>query len=275
MADTCSHQDESRKHVSATAHAVAIFRGMESQIHGDKAFFHDPYATLLGGDVGLAAVEIFKKSTNSDLKLLDGIAIRTKKIDEEILHGINKENFTQVCVIGAGLDTRPWRLQKIVNHNVKFFEIDFPEIFNHKLPILKSAGATSDFEYHSVHADLSLPDWNTKLVNAGFDVTQPTLWLLEGLIGYLTEEEANYLFTKISKELSAEGSRIVATFVTVEGRTGTNMHKFFPPNPLEWVNSHGWSGEQNLIQELGEKYGRFLSEGSIEGYYIVVANNND
>ena len=49
----------------------------------------------------------------------------------------------------------------------------------------------------AVSADLSLPDWVDKLADAGYDRTKPSLWLLEGLIGYLTESEATLLLTRI------------------------------------------------------------------------------
>ncbi len=39
----------------------------------------------------------------------------------------------------------------------------------------------------AVEADLALPSWSDSLVAAGFDASRPAVFLLEGLIGYLTE----------------------------------------------------------------------------------------
>jgi hypothetical protein len=39
----------------------------------------------------------------------------------------------------------------------------------------------------SVEADLALPSWSDSLVASGFDASRPAVFLLEGLIGYLTE----------------------------------------------------------------------------------------
>ena len=62
----------------------------------------------------------------------------------------------------------------------------------------KLAGVASPVGHHvAVSADLSLPDWVDKLADAGYDRTKPSLWLLEGLIGYLTESEATLLLTRI------------------------------------------------------------------------------
>jgi O-methyltransferase involved in polyketide biosynthesis len=72
--------------------------------------------------------------------------------------------------------------------DLNYFEVDFPESFAYKLPTLKDAGAVSHCgEYHSVQADLSLPTWMEKLINEGFQVDKKTVWILEGLTGYLNE----------------------------------------------------------------------------------------
>ena len=44
-------------------------------------------------------------------------------------------------------------------------------------------------DLHYVGVDLSLPEWPEKLVAAGFNASRPSIWLLEGLTGYLTEGE--------------------------------------------------------------------------------------
>jgi methyltransferase (TIGR00027 family) len=277
MAAVCSHKDESRRQVSATAHAVAYFRSLED-CEGNEALFTDPYASLMSGEVGKLYVERKLKEIEEPQKgvssqgRIDGIAVRTKAIDDEVIKGFSRDSFLQICVLGAGLDTRAWRLSNDSKNDIKYFEVDFPELFEYKLPLLATAEAVSQFNYHNVVADLSLPVWPEVLIAAGFDVTQPTLWLLEGFIGYLTEEEADSLFEKISRSLSAKGSRMVATFLTPDTQTSTGMHRFFPENPLLWCNGHGWSGVQTDIHLIGEQLGRPLLPDHMIGYYIVVAD---
>eukprot|EP01033_Poteriospumella_lacustris_P007846 gene7846-5647_t len=52
MAATCSHQDPERNKVSASAHGVASLRGMEMKRGPEERVFDDPYAEMLGGQVG-------------------------------------------------------------------------------------------------------------------------------------------------------------------------------------------------------------------------------
>ena len=104
------------------------------------------------------------------------------------------------------MDTR----RELSKDEVKYFEVDSPEIFHYKLPILQKNGAVELVDYCKVEADLSLPSW---LEQAGLRKDIATIWLLEGLTGYLTEEDLRLLFKRVT-ELSARGSEIVATFLT-------------------------------------------------------------
>lgn len=253
MAAECSHQDETRKGVSSTAHGVASLRAMEAQLDPSVQLFSDPYATILGGEVGQKFINLMTERVDkTPYALIDGLAVRTKRIDDEV----RECRFSQICVPGAGLDARPWRLKKPIDGPVHYYEVDFPEIFNFKLNALKGANATTEYEYHSVNTDLSLDSWCNDLIAAGFDVTQPTLFIMEGLINYLTKEEADSLFTKITTILAARGSKLIMTCMTPSVKSGTDMHRFKPEVPIDFVTSHGWTGYQEEINAIGIRFNR-------------------
>jgi len=235
--------------------------------------FIDPFAEVLGGEIGKTYLEKRKERGDSDFLsvLVDGVAVRTRKLDDEVVKAYSQDGIKQICVIGAGLDTRAWRLSN-ENYNIKFFEVDFPEIFEFKLQALASLNAVNQFDYRSISADMSLSDWPDSLIAQGFDVNEPTFWLLEGLIGYLTEDEADLMLQKISQVLSAKNSRLVATFLTPLTKSRNELHRFFPENPLAWVSRYGWSGVQTDIHEIGQQLGRPLLESTMEGYFIVVVD---
>jgi methyltransferase (TIGR00027 family) len=150
--------------------------------------------------------------------------------------------------------------------------VDFPEIFDYKLPALSAAGAVSKFLYKNVVADLSLPGWTEKLLAAGFDTTRPTFWLLEGFTGYLTADEFHAVFDTMTS-LSANGSHLVATFLTPDTKVLTGMHRFTPAVPIEEVTRHaGWTGTQEDIRDIGKTYGRVWTDSSMNGYMIVLAD---
>jgi methyltransferase (TIGR00027 family) len=273
-AATCSHQDEARKGVSSTAHGVAAIRAIETKLDSSLRLFFDPYAEALAGKVGKEFLENNPNFQNGNPNI-SRAAARTRKIDDEILKAVNEDSFQQICVLGAGLDSRPWRLHISMEHPVHYFEVDFQEIFDFKLPVLEGEGAITPFVYHNIVADLTVnvDTWPEVMLAAGYDPTLPTLWLLEGFINYLTREEAVALMERLSKQLSAAGSRIIATSLTaISPRRAGAMHRFYPEDALVFFGEQGWIGVQTEIDELAKNYGReILNQPSI-AYFMVVAD---
>lgn len=274
-----SHQDETRRGVGATAHGVAALRHEES-IKGDSALFFDPYAELLSGTVGSDWVRSI--SAKDGLKeWTDGLAVRTRKIDDDIKAFITM-GFSQVCVLGAGLDTRPWRLYKnrdvasvvdeSVTAGVNWFEVDFPEIFEFKLGKLAEVSAQSTFPHYSaVSADLSIPSfWLGKLQEAGFTSDAPTIWLLEGLTGYLEDSELASLLATLTS-VSHPGSKIIATFLGVSTGVQIKLHRFKTDEPMKYCEQWGWRGTQTLFLDIASEYEKELSRALWGHYYLVNA----
>lgn len=253
-AETCSHQDASRSTVSVTAHGVAYMRGLETKL------YHDPYASLLAGEVGRVWSD-YQLASNANCNLISQVIVRTKKIDDSLTKLLANPLLRQVCCLGAGLDTRPWRLTPPPTPEgvpVRYYEVDFPEIFSYKLPMLAAAGAVPAFSYRAVSADLSLSSWPAALLMAGYDPALPTVWLLEGVTGYLSEAENRSLFTRLAS-LSAAGSCLLATFLTPASGSsvGVQLHRFMPSDPLALLKeSGGWTGAAEDLLDCAEGYGR-------------------
>jgi O-methyltransferase involved in polyketide biosynthesis len=72
--------------------------------------------------------------------------------------------------------------------------------------VLAGCGTTAPCERAVVPADLR-GQWGDELLGAGLDRAAPTAWLAEGLLTYLTVDEAARLLTGIGG-LSAPGSRL-------------------------------------------------------------------
>jgi O-methyltransferase involved in polyketide biosynthesis len=182
-----SHKDPERKGVGATAHGVASLRAWETD-KGERGLIFDPYGHVLGGEPGFQWLNNgFPNKALVRDDFITGIALRTMKIDELIIKAM-QDGYTQICVLGAGLDARPWRLhlERRVTHSeskddiqyvpaavspfpatVTWFEVDFPEIFEFKHKTLEDANASLGCNYKAVRTDLSLPDWPVSLTSAG------------------------------------------------------------------------------------------------------------
>jgi methyltransferase (TIGR00027 family) len=110
----------------------------------------------------------------------------------------------QVVILAAGLDSRAFRLDWPAGTTV--YEIDQPQVVSYKTSTLESAGAAPTADRRTVSVDLR-DDWAAALTAAGFNPSQPTAWLAEGLLPYLPAEAQDRLF-EILTSLSAPASQV-------------------------------------------------------------------
>lgn len=308
MAGVISHQDPSRASIGATAHAVAYARAVETN-KGSLALAVDPYAQFLALNIGKDCMESLLSQIDPEKpsqEIVDKemgkravtMAIRTRKIDDVILSNIANKNIKQVILLGAGLDTRAWRLGQFYPNDIEndsgvaprssveteilkeklkqvnWFELDFAEMFQFKLNTLESNGAIPSVNYHSVVADLSLPGWIDKLVASGYDPLLPSLWLLEGFINYLTEDEAISLFNTLKLDtVTSKESCILMTSVSQSRAAQWHMHTFRPDDPYTFFASLGFHGTQEEFAKIAKEYNRTTSDFS-SNYYLLQLYKN-
>lgn len=91
-------------HISDTALWIAGYRAQETA--RPDAIFNDPLANKLAGERGVEMVRVTPKSH----LMAFAMAIRTTGIDRLVEHAIALGAAT-VINLGAGLDTRPYRMK--------------------------------------------------------------------------------------------------------------------------------------------------------------------
>lgn len=106
------------QHVSDTAIWVAHYRALESE--RPDALFKDELAALLVGQRGAAIAEGMKETS---LYTQWSVVIRTVIIDR-FIQKLVAEGVDTVVNLGAGLDTRPYRLE--LPGSVRWVEVDYP-----------------------------------------------------------------------------------------------------------------------------------------------------
>jgi methyltransferase (TIGR00027 family) len=120
-------------------------------------------------------------------------------------------NITQFVILGAGFDTRAYRLPK--ETQIRSFEVDVPKTQMVKRELLNKTGI-DPIGVTFVSADFEKEDWLTRLVEAGFDPGKPALFLLEGVIIYLDREAVEDTLRKIAS--TATGSIVAFDYYTTE-----------------------------------------------------------
>lgn len=117
----------------------------------------------------------------------------------------------QLVILGAGFDTRAWRLPKTAP--VRAFEVDTPQTQAIKRAMVQQAGLDAT-GITFVAADFEQEDWFSQLVAAGFDRQRPALFLWEGVLMYLEREAVSATLHKIAG--CAPGSMIAFDYFTTE-----------------------------------------------------------
>ena len=172
-----------------TARLMAYYRAQESK--KDAPLFTDPFAESLAGDL----TSYFKK--DESFMINNYPLIRTYYIDKNLLIPWceNRKN-SQVVILGAGLDTRAYRISQLRLGEHLVYEIDFPEINRYKEEILENEPPLC--QLIRVSTDLSNSNWVSQLLRSGFSSNISSLWILEGLAYYMERENFENLLSQIS-----------------------------------------------------------------------------
>jgi methyltransferase (TIGR00027 family) len=135
---------------------------------------------------------------------LDGLILRVAFIDAVLRESAAR----QVVILGAGLDTRAWRLPEL--RAARVFEVDHPSTQAYKRARVELLGppfAALSF----VSLDFTRDDLASALRAAGHDPGAPTVWIWEGVIMYLNDAALRGTLRAV-RQLSAPGSTLIAHY---------------------------------------------------------------
>jgi methyltransferase (TIGR00027 family) len=277
--------------VGATALFVATARALEAQKPDPLAV--DPYAEVFCRAVGGRAADVLDgKVPDHELKTSDFgehfvnfQGARTRYFDEYFRRAA-EAGVRQVVVLAAGLDSRAYRLAWPDGTTV--FELDQPEVLDFKREVLAGQGAQPRAERREIAVDLR-DDWPQALRDNGFVATEPSAWIVEGLLIYLPAAAQEQLFTGIDS-LAAPGSYVgvedgapldqddFETKVEQE-RAEPGQRVFFQlvynerhAPATEWFAEHGWTAVGTPLADYLRDHGRTLP-GSDTDAAVMVARN--
>lgn len=162
--------------LSDTAFLVAYYRALESNRR--DALFHDPFAENLAGERGKLWATILP-----DQKLVTAvIATRTRIVDDLLLDLITHKEITSVLNLGAGLDTRPYRLA--LPPELRWYDLDCAAILDYKRDHLQSVSPQCQVWFVPMNiADIAPLQGFLRTEIAPQD---KTLIISEGILGYLS-----------------------------------------------------------------------------------------
>jgi methyltransferase (TIGR00027 family) len=248
--------------VGRTARWAAAQRAKESE-RPDR-LFEDPFARALAGDDGIEMLRLSEQFNPQHERVAALLAVRTRFFDDMVQRA-TAGGTRQVVMVAAGLDSRAFRLG--LPNETEFYELDQKAVLDLKDEILRGEDARPLYRRSAIPVDLSR-HWATELKLAGFK-NERSLWIVEGLLYYLTEPTVRHLLSEISG-CAVEGSVLGADTVSesffhspwtkgaLELLRQVGMDwQFGTDDPEVLLGEYGWQTKVLEPGDEGINYGRW------------------
>jgi len=226
------------ENVSDTAFWVAHYRARESA--RPDALFHDPLAGRLSGTHGEAIARAIPGGVMTGWI----VSIRTIIIDDFLRYAIS-QGVDLVLNLGAGLDTRPYRLDAL-DQKVTWVEVDYPAMIAYKEKQL--AGETPRCRLERLKLDLADPVARRNFLAEMNARSSNILVLTEGVLPYLSNEDVAALADDLRRQpnirfwiadyMSPHALRFRRRFSRRHLRNAA--FKFAPGDWFAFFEHHGW-----------------------------------
>jgi methyltransferase (TIGR00027 family) len=199
---------------------------------------------------------------------------RTRYFDDYLRTALGA-GVRQVVILAAGLDSRAYRLPW--PDGTVLYELDREPVLAFKRETVAAADAKPRTVRREVAVDLR-EDWPASLRAHGFDPSEPTAWLVEGLLIYLPPEAQEQLFDTID-QLSAPGSRVaIEQMDPLPEEVATGMAENLEQEPsgvadwvrliynqprdeaAAWFRGRGWTADQIYMPDYLREQDRALPE---------------
>lgn len=238
------------RNISDTALWAAIYRAEESE--RPDALFRDPFARRLAGPRGEQIVAALSSRHKHNWAWVMRTVLFDRFIEEEIGKGADL-----VLNLAAGLDARPYRMR--LPAGLTWVEVDLPELVAYKQEIL--AGEKPVCALERVALDLSDVAARRELFASLGRRGKRAVVNTEGLLVYLTPDQAGELASDLAKQLSFQSwildvvspglLKMLQREVGSElDRAGAPL-KFAPSEGPEFFGRFGWR-PQAVASPFGE-----------------------
>jgi methyltransferase (TIGR00027 family) len=130
------------------------------------------------------------------------------------------DDIDAVVILGAGLDTRPYRLTR--QRRIPVFEVDLPVNIARKAKTVRRVLGELPLSVRLVAVDFEGDDLLTAMAEHGYHTDYRAFFICEGVTQYLTEEGVRRTLEGLRP--AAPGSRLVFTYVRRDFIDGTNRY---------------------------------------------------
>jgi methyltransferase (TIGR00027 family) len=208
--------------------------------------------------------------------LYEFIFARTELFDELFAEAL-EDNCPQIVLLGAGCDSRAYRFQNRVQ-DTTIYEVDHPATQQVKRDLLRRGGIVVPEYVRFVAADLDRQPLGDVLASNGFHIDRRTLFLMEGVIYYLTAEGVDSLLESI-RGCCPPGSGLAFDYILESMVEGT-CDRYGAQQIASRVSSAGETfrfgiDEQHIESFLGDRgfqLSRHLTAEELAAAYLPMAD---
>jgi len=253
---------QSHAHASRTAELMAVQRGLESCRRPGGRLFDDPYAPLFVSRSWRAAltagrVRPIRRAIEAAYDRVAGpgpraSAIARTRLIDDLIEDL-APSVDQIVTLGAGYDTRPYRLKCLESRHV--FEVDHPDTQQSKRAVMRSAAEERSRSVTFVPVDFETEDLSQAMLSSGFRTERSSLFLWEGVTQYLSEEAVDSTLAAIRRISRAEDFLI---FTYVDRAVLSDGATAFP-EAQRWIRGVQKRGEPWTFGLCPEGVRNFLS----------------
>src|SRR5271154_2253291 len=195
---------------------MAFFRALESQRPPRQRLFNDPCAACFLSPrfrraLRIASIPVLSRAIPWLADIIipgarsSGIA-RTRWIDDALVAALAK-GVRQVVILGAGFDCRAFRIPEL--RAARIFEVDHPQTFATKRAQLAEFIEREPANVTFVQIDFNCQSLEEVLRQAGFDTSQRSIFLWEGVTNYPTAEAVTSVLRFVAS--CAAGTELIFT----------------------------------------------------------------
>ncbi|HWQ47651.1 MAG TPA: class I SAM-dependent methyltransferase [Methanosarcina sp.] len=203
---------EKRKGSSITAENVAFVRALESLKPEGERICYDQFAFRFLSQQYLTFLEMAAcdPSKTPFPGVHNSLSARVRYFDDFVKKFID-EGLEQLVILGAGYDTRAYRIEGLMG-KVRVFEVDHPETQSVKIEKIKDIFGSLPDHVKYVSIDFESEDFSHRLLEHGYERSQKTVFIMEGLVYYLPPKAVDEILCFIAKN-SGVGSAIIFDYV--------------------------------------------------------------
>ncbi len=215
---------------SRMAEGIAMQRYAETSKDKEERICYDPYAIHF---IRPQIIE-FRKNNPEEAKILveqmekflpglsSSIIARVRYFDDYLKTCI-ENGIEQLVILGAGYDTRTYRIGGLIN-NVEIFEVDHPDTQKFKKQIIKKLFGTNFGNVKYVPINFENQKIDDELPKYGYKSSAKTLFIMEGLSMYIPVTSIENTLSFIANN-SKNGSSIIFDYYPESLVNGSNTER--------------------------------------------------